>query len=202
MVFDPLSIFGYVGTAAGLTGFLATTVAKLEKLGRDYGECGQLLEWHSSRFATLQWSLDGWKCLWCHDGVQAYSEEVYDYFWGPDGFSELQTKLRLIHFEIDAIGLLLYSAFEPRSYQADTVSTEHWRHWVERLDHLSTHQKQFVPNINWLKKICFAGFKGATLDVRLERLHRKVKDLTSFHVLRSGGHSIFHLWTCLLRKSI
>jgi SpoVK/Ycf46/Vps4 family AAA+-type ATPase len=34
MVFDPVSIIGYVGTAAGLVGFLATTVARLEKLGR------------------------------------------------------------------------------------------------------------------------------------------------------------------------
>jgi hypothetical protein len=43
MVFDPLSIIGYVGIAAGLVSFLASTIARLEKISRDFQDAGNQL---------------------------------------------------------------------------------------------------------------------------------------------------------------
>ena len=178
MVFDPVSVIGYVGTTAGLVGFLAATVTKLEKLNRDFHDAEKQLRWYNTKFATCWLVLKAWQRLWC-DGVRSYSDEDYEYFWGKDYFEEMKEKFRLIQIEIEDIGLLLYSGFDSESESdiSHQPSIEDWQRWQQRLEYLSTPRRRFHPRLSWVSKLCFASFRGANLEERTKRLKEKIDDL-------------------------
>jgi hypothetical protein len=182
MVFDPLSVIGYVSTAAGLVSFLTTTVTRLEKQGRDFQDSGKQLRWYNTKFATSYLVLKAWQRLWCH-GARTYSDDEYEYFWGAENFKEMREKINLIKIEMDDIGRLLYSGFEPESTRVreETEPTgEDWEGWQQRLKYLGGLQKRFNPKPSWVSKICFASFGGANLEERTKRLKEKVDDLKEF----------------------
>jgi len=108
MVFDPVSVVGYVSTAAGFVSFLASTISVLEKRVRDYKDCGKQLRWYKTRLESCRLFLNAWQMLWCH-GRQPYTDEEYEYFWSLEGFREMQEKIEIIELEINDIGMLLYT---------------------------------------------------------------------------------------------
>jgi hypothetical protein len=114
-------------------------------------------------------------------GLRPYSDEEYEYFWGIEDFKEMEEKFRSIKIEIDDIGLLLYSGFEPRlSNDVQEPTAENWQRWQEKLESLSTSRKKFNPKPNWISKVCFASFRGANLEERTKRLKDKIDDLREF----------------------
>jgi hypothetical protein len=180
MPFDPLSVLGYIGTTAGLIGFLVSTVTRLEKFGRDYKDCGPQLGWYRSKLKTIEWTLIAWKRLWCHEGQRPYLLEDYVHFWGRSGYEEMETKWRLIEEEIQAVGLLLYSGWEKKLSVNSCDKRAIWQQRAMLKQQLMDSDKQFVPSLTWLQKICFASYKGANLEERTKRLKDKVDDLKEF----------------------
>jgi hypothetical protein len=59
--------------------FLASTVTRLEKLSRDFGEFKEQLRWHHTKFVTCCLVLKAWQRLWC-GGARTYSDAEYEYF--------------------------------------------------------------------------------------------------------------------------
>ena len=181
MPFDPLSVIGYVGTAAGLLGFLVSTVTRLEQFGRDFRGCRDKLRWCNTQIRTCMLHLEVWKEAWCEQG-RPYPDADYVYFLGADNFEEMKTKISLVHLEINQIGLLLYSKDLERAEQRDVslITNNHWERWQTRLDRLQGVQRVFQPDSTWLQKICFASFRGMNLEERMKRLKDEIADLKDF----------------------
>ncbi|KAI0147620.1 hypothetical protein GGR57DRAFT_515638 [Xylariaceae sp. FL1272] len=177
MPFDPLSIISYVGTTAGLLGFLVSTVSRLEQFGRDYADYTKKLLWYHTQLETCRLHLAAWKAVWCRPG-DIYSDEDYEYFWGRRNLDAQKTKFALIHEEINDIGLILYA----RSLD-DSSEPPRWDKWERQLANLESAQLQFRPNRDWLKRICFASFRGANLEERTKRLRENSDDLKVFSKL-------------------
>ncbi|OJD25237.1 hypothetical protein ACJ73_03395 [Blastomyces percursus] len=91
----------------------------------------------------------------------------------------MKEKIRLIKSEINEIGLLLYSDFDPGACALGPTS-ENWRGWQKILNSLSRSGKRFRPNPIWISKICFAAFKNVNLEERIKRVREKIDDLREF----------------------
>jgi hypothetical protein len=95
MPFDPLSIVGYVGTAAGLLSFIAGTIENVDKRVRDYRGCAtRILQLHHCVEISFEY-YRGWTRLWC-EGDRPYSEDTYIYFWGEDGLYKVCQRLDVV----------------------------------------------------------------------------------------------------------
>jgi hypothetical protein len=174
MVFDPVSVVGYVGTAAGFVSFLASTISVLEKRVRDYRDCGKQLRWYRTRLESCRLFLNAWPMLWCH-GQQTYTDEEYEYFWGAEGFLEMKEKIELIELEIGDIGMLLHAGGrEP----AANGGPPQWIGWRQDWERIRTSPGNL--DVAMVRKLCFASFRGANLDERVKRLKEKVDDLREF----------------------
>lgn len=190
MPFDPLSVIGYVGTTAGLLGFLVSTVTRLEQFGRDYRGCRDKLRWYNSQLATCILHLRAWKEVWCDQG-RPYPDEDYHYFLGAESFEEMKTKVSLIHTEIDGIGLVLYS----EDFDCSQPPTkQQWEHWRTKLVRLQDAQRMFLPDESWLQRVCFASFRGMNLEERIRRLKDKISDLKEYSKLAC--------WTAQFRPEV
>lgn len=95
MPFDPFSIIGCIGTAAGLLSFVASTIENIDKRKRDYRQCRNRLRlYHHSVEISAQY-YKGWIRIWC-EGGHPYSEEMYKYFWGEDGFAKVCQRVDVV----------------------------------------------------------------------------------------------------------
>lgn len=174
MVFDPLSVIGCVGTAAGLISFLANTVARLSVLRADFKDCEKKLRWCRSRFATSLVILRAWRRRCCGINVE---DDDYEYLWGVDGFNEIKEKMALIKEEIDDIGSLLYTGMKEESRLGQALTTLEWQQLQERHMELMQLGETFNPGRNWFQKLCFTLYEGIDLEERSKRLKEKIEDL-------------------------
>ncbi|KAH8904812.1 hypothetical protein BR93DRAFT_930238 [Coniochaeta sp. PMI_546] len=171
MVFDPLSIIGYVGTAAGLVGFLVSTVTRLEQYKRDFQGAASKLRWYEIRLTSIDGELTAWGRLWCG----GYSEDDYEYFWTPGGFASVRDIMSLIHHEINEIGLLIYRCgMEGDDKLTDDCTDQDWGRWKLHLAHLRRIQNTYSPRTDLISRIFFSSFRGANLEERLTRLEKMV----------------------------
>jgi hypothetical protein len=102
-------------------------------------------------------------------------EEEYIHFWGMSGYEEMKIKWRLIDEEIESIGTLLYSGWTHHSFTNSCGGRAAWQQRAMQLQQLRKAEKKFMPNLNWLRKVCFASYKGANLEERMKRLKDKVQ---------------------------
>jgi hypothetical protein len=174
MVFDPLSVIGYVGTAAGLVGFLVSTVTRLEQWQRDFQDAAFKLNWYKDRLTSIDGELTAWGRLWCG----GYSEDDYWYFWGHRGFESVQQKMTLIHHEINEIGLLLYRrVMRDENELAGGIIGWDWERWKRQLENLKSIQDRYSPSVDLISKVFFASFRGANLKERTTELEKIVSNL-------------------------
>ncbi|KAJ3523122.1 hypothetical protein NM208_g12572 [Fusarium decemcellulare] len=185
MVFDPLSIIGYVGTAAGLIGFMFATVTRLEKFGRDFGEASKRLKEYNRQMTMVSLHLKTWSRLWCEEFH--CTDEDYEYLWGagPEGYSHIQALLEDIRHEIDAIGILMYGSLaglEDSQLEGHEQVTHHiWDGLQGKLHSMSKARDKFDPGDHWFRnffsKLRFASYRSANLEERTQRLQKKVENL-------------------------
>lgn len=174
MVFDPLSVIGYVGTAAGLVGFLVSTVTRLEQYQRDFKDAAFKLNWYEDRLTSIDGELTAWGRLWCGE----YSEDDYRYFWGYRGFESVQQKMTLIQHEINEIGLLLYErVMRDEDRHAGRIVSGDWERWKLQLENLRSNQDRYSPSVDLISRIFFASFRGANLKERTTELEKMVSNL-------------------------
>ncbi|EPE26729.1 hypothetical protein GLAREA_02643 [Glarea lozoyensis ATCC 20868] len=168
MVFDPLSVIGYVGTAAGLVGFLVSTVTRIEQYQRDFRDAAFKLNWYEDRLTSVEGEMTAWGRLWCG----GYSEDDYQSFWGRKGFDSVQRKMTLIQHEVNGIGLLLYGqVLANEDGQVSGIVDRDWEHWKLQL--------QKLRSVDLISRIFFASFRGANLKERTSELEKMVSNLKS-----------------------
>ena len=183
MVFEPISVVGFIGSASGLVGFIAATFSTIDKRRRDFKDSGDILEWYQTKFKTFYITLDAWTRLWCPlNGEGAYSDQDYVYFWGTDCFNEMQTKFRLIQWEIDKIGNHIYSGLGAERPENTLPSPEAWANWLSERGHVyfQPGTKAVKVRGSLLKALYFSFFKNADLEERIKRLDDKLNDLRIF----------------------
>jgi hypothetical protein len=179
MVFDPLSIIGYVGVGLGLVNFLLSTVSRIEQFQRDSRWAKHKLKSYNAQLSAVDVQLRAWNMLWCQG---EFSDEDYEYFWGPYGLATIKDLMELILVELSEIRLLMYRELgetpQSRDMEAHGVEQEDWQHWQGRLDGLRHMTSAYSPRPTFLTRLLFASFRSANLDERTKRLREHVKDLT------------------------
>ncbi|KAJ4319207.1 hypothetical protein N0V84_006489 [Fusarium piperis] len=172
---EPLSIFGAIGTIAGLVGFAVATVPKLHQFDRDFKGTKLKKEWYRTQLdANYPGDYDD------YDNPDDYDDnddlENYYHFWGEQGYESVTDKLRLIMIELAAIGPLLYAKSD---HEWEDEMEMEWRRRRVRLT-CSEAKKLRAKDTGWWQRFAFALWRGQELEERVNRLQAQVKDLEMF----------------------
>lgn len=110
MVVDPFSIAGAVGLAAGLTGFVASTIEKAVGQVNTATHANQRLDGHQLALQTCQERLDAWARQWYQNNGLA-KERLDDaelrFLWGREGFEQVEWMKSAILLEQEDLCKLL-----------------------------------------------------------------------------------------------
>jgi hypothetical protein len=111
MVVDPFSLAGAVGLAAGLTGFVASTIEKA--VGQVYTatHADQRLDGHQLALRTCQERLDAWARQWYEiDGpaTERLDDGELRVLWGHEGFEQVESMKTAVLLEQEDLCKLLY----------------------------------------------------------------------------------------------
>ena len=93
MVVDPFSIAGAVGLAAGLTGFVASTIEKAAGQMNTATHADQRLDGHQLALQTCQERLDAWARQWYGDdglAKERLDDDELRFLWGHEGFEQVE----------------------------------------------------------------------------------------------------------------
>lgn len=110
MVVDPFSIAGAVGLAAGLTGFVASTIEKAVGQVNTATHADQRLDGHQLALKTCQERLDAWARQWYeNDGLvkERLDDGELRFLWGDEGFEQLELMKTAILLEQEDLCKLL-----------------------------------------------------------------------------------------------
>lgn len=144
MPIDPVSVVGYVSTAASLISFLANTVSRLEKLKRDYTESAKLLAWYREKFDTCNTALYVWHSTYC-GLTRTWTEKQFVDIWGAEDFASVQSRLLGITSEINYVVTLLYSGsgldLDPSSGDSRLPTAKDRQSWETRFQHWKSDTK-------------------------------------------------------------
>jgi hypothetical protein len=185
MPFDPFSIIGYVGTAAGLCGFLVSTVARSEEAIRNFGAAKHKLKRYERRLRNAQSKLKTWARIWFQGDNR---RETFIYFWGRDGFDQILQQIDAIRIEINAIGLLLYKDFSELPIRTEVTSRQ-WALWAQlELDDYDRVRRVVAREPDVIDRILFAAFRVNNFEDRTKNLRDMVSDLVE--------DSASLLWKC------
>ena len=110
MPVDPFSIAGAVGLAAGLTGFVASTIEKAVGQVNTATHADQRLDGHQLALQTCQGRLDAWARQW-HENDGLAQERLDDgelrFLWGHEGFEKVELMKNAILLEQEDLNKLL-----------------------------------------------------------------------------------------------
>lgn len=193
MVFDPLSIIGYVGTAAGLLSFLVSTIDNINIRVRNFKDCQDTLNWYRSKMETCHLSFRNWQAIWCNDFGGVFPDNIYEYFWGADGFVAIKRRLENIRDENERVENNLYcwpedtddrswSGQVPPEYRAKPSDREceTWQHALRAASRSTNRIHGAAPSPGVLFRFCFAIARSATFKERITRLSEMIDDLHKF----------------------
>lgn len=132
MVVDPFSIAGAVGLAAGLTGFVASTVEKAVGQITTATHAPERLNGHQLALQTCQERLEAWVLQW-HGSDELARERLNDrelrFLWGHNGFEQVEMIKTAILVEQEDLCKLLYGhGWAQRAAPGDQ------RRWTEYID--------------------------------------------------------------------
>ena len=110
MVVDPFSIAGAVGLAAGLTGFVASTIEKAVSQVDTATHADQRLDGHQLALQTCRERLEAWVRQWYeHDGLvkEWLDDEELCFLWGREGLEQVESIKIAIFLEQEDLCKLL-----------------------------------------------------------------------------------------------
>lgn len=114
MVVDPFAIAGTVGLAAGLVGFIASTIERTTGTIDTARHTSSRLKIHDQSLRTCQQRLKEWARQW-HGRRGRTAEQELRFLWGDDGFEDIESRKKRIVEEQASLHQLLYG-----------------RRWIER----------------------------------------------------------------------
>ena len=195
MVFEPISVVGFVGTAAGVISFMANTVENLRKRGDDFAKCADRLQDYRDGIDVLYLQLDTWKRTWCTTTGIEYTTDTYEYLWGTSGVQKVREMLSSIRKDTDEILDIVYYRHANKA-ELPWKTLQHHQHKKPTEDEqadwsllLDRHIKDNKISVefhapNSLYKFCFALYLSNDIRSRISSLSDKIKNLENYTKLQ------------------
>ncbi len=191
-MFDPLSALSCIGFAIGVMGFLATTLSKINEDVGKARECTDLLFHFDLQLTDGQLQLRAWRSIWISE--PQHEDELYVYFWGKEGFDDIQARLRSLQDLSTRIRTLLR---RPTTNGSDgsLSSSERleWHDFIRQEENLQTNNRTELSHqkMSLVRRIGFSLFENAALQDKVGRLKSQVQGLDDysmriFRLMRSG----------------
>lgn len=186
MVVGPFSIAGAVGLAAGLAGFVASTIEKAVGQVNTATHAEQRLNGHQLALKTCQERLGAWARQW-HENDGLANERLDDgelrFLWGHEGLEQVELMKTAILLEQEDLCKLLYGR--------SCVNFRTWRdqrRWEEYIQGAQARQVFTVPKGNtpapladvsgaFLRRIKTALWNESLLLGSVGRLEKRVETL-------------------------
>lgn len=193
MVFDPVSIVGFIGTTAGMIGFIASTVPNVTQRVRDFQDCQNRLRWYHSQILFCEERFQHWVEIWClHAPMRVFSECDYLDFWGNRGFQTIKTLVDLIGKELKRLNSMIRK--RPRGKRQlrrrasgnltrepqDMLTANDWDDWPKVLAYAADPDASTVVKADWVYPFAFALFKSDDFKARISRLKEMITELHDF----------------------
>lgn len=189
MPFDPLSVVGIVGTIAGITSFLVSTIENINIRLNNYQECVNKLRDYNHMVETSFLELQEWSRLWSPQRAgrcTPYTDETYLLFWGQAGFAGILDRSERICQEIKAITELLQCR-GIRSIGISRPSDSEVTRWVRVLSEPSERRPTFPSDEEyeiWTYKFLFAIYRDTKIKAKVDGLGTLISELKKTSVLR------------------
>jgi hypothetical protein len=209
MVVDPFSIAGAVGLAAGLTGFVASTIEKAVGQVNTATHADQRLDGHQLALQTCQERLDAWARQWYgNDGLvkERLDDGELRFLWGHEGFEQVELMKTAILLEQEDLFKILCG--RGWAYTETSAGRRLWECWVKDAQdsmvstgntpapptHLSRKFLRRVRTALWIENLLSAGVGRLEKD-NLERtscmhFHRAHQNSSSSHYSQPSQEQI------------
>jgi len=200
MVVDPFSIAGAVGLAAGLTGFVASTIEKAVGQVNTATHANQRLDGHQLALKTCQERLDAWARQW-HENDGFVNNRLDDgelrFLWGHEGFEQVELmKAAILLEQQDLCKLLSGHGWAQTEERANRLN---WEIYFKRAkDSMVSRSITPAPpqhlSRNFTRRMKTALWNENLLSASVGRLEKRVDNLerTScmhFHKAHSNSSS-------------
>jgi len=189
MVADPFTIAGAFGLAAGLTGFVASTVEKAAGQLNTAKHAHQRLRGLQVALKTCQTRLEAWAQQWYdHEEI---TKEDSRFLWGFEGLEDVEhIKLNILK-EQDDLLKLLYGRSWSRTHGQEAAL--HWESILHGQED-ALRQNNPAPPIpsdyrsrDFCVRLSTALWSNSLLSASADRLKRLVGDLETISRLRFHG---------------
>jgi hypothetical protein len=188
MPFEPISIFGIIGTTAGLLGFLVNTVDSIGGRLRNYQECVKKLQEYSHTVDSACLELEAWFNLWTRNEnrqYNPYNADVYELLWGRRGPQTMIIRLDIIRLEREKIANLLQFQdirdscinWTELGENVNGPSNEELRDWRLVIEQSAIGRDPLPGHAQWSYKFLFAIYRNTDLKERIKNLQERVKEL-------------------------
>jgi len=186
MVADPFTIAGVFGLAAGLTGFVASTIEKTAGQIDTTIHAHRRLKECQIALKTCQRRLEAWTQQW--HGYEETTKEDSRFLWGLEGLEEVEHIKVSILGEQDDLLKLLYGRCWSRMHGQEAAAR--WESILRGQEDAVRHNHPAppIPSDCKFKDLCLristALWRGNLLSASVDRLKRLVEDLETISRLR------------------
>jgi hypothetical protein len=199
MAADPFAIAGSLGLAAGLIGFVASTVEKAAGQFNTANHAHLRLQEYQGSLNTCQRRVEAWAQQW-HDHEEVTKEDA-SFLWGPEGLGEVeQLKTNILEEQGDLLKLL-YGRSWSNTYGQETAV--HWAGILQGQENALRrhHPAPPAPSDSKSKdiytRISTALWKNNLLSTSVDRLKGLVENLETtsrlhFHKAQSQKSADHH----------
>lgn len=178
MVVDPFSIAGAVGLAAGLIGFMASTIERTSNTIDTARHTSSRLKIHDLSLRTCQQRLKEWARQW-HGRPGHRAEQDLRFLWGDDGFEEIESRKQSILEEQESLHQLLYGRqwFERRALEKWRTTLKSQEEAISRGRFPLPQPKTSARHLNIYRQLATSLWGNNLIAGAVDRLRRLVDDL-------------------------
>lgn len=178
MVVDPFSIAGAVGLAAGLIGFMASTIERTTNTIDTAKHTSSRLKIHDLSLRTCQQRLKEWAKQW-HGRLGGKAEQELRFLWGDDGFEEIESRKQRILEEQASLHQLLYGPqwFERRALDEWRTTLQRHEEAILRARFPLPQPKTSARHLNIYRQLATSLWDNNLIAGGVDRLRRLVDDL-------------------------
>lgn len=178
MVVDPFSIAGAVGLAAGLIGFMASTIERTTNTIDTAKHTSSRLKIHDLSLRTCQQRLKEWARQW-HGRLGGRAEQELRFLWGDDGFEEIENRKQRILEEQTSLHQLLYGRqwFERRALREWRTTLQRQEEAILRGRFPLLLPKTSARHLNIYRQLATSLWDNNLIAGGVDRLRRLVDDL-------------------------
>ena len=182
-MFDPLSALSCIGFVVGVIGAVATTLSKIDERVDDVRECKDRLQHFTWQLEDSHLQLKAWRSTWISELDQ--EDGSYIYFWGKEGFDQVQARMGSLLKLSTRIKTLLR---QPSHIDDDQpISSSERLEWQRSIDWESSETITLSGfgnfgerKLSLLRRIGFSLFRNAALQEKMGRFKTQIQGLDDF----------------------